>query len=178
MAGSNSRSKSSDTTATIVLFLSSCVLVTLSINAILYSVIGGHENDWNEFLEHTQNIPPTTRLEFTLRENDIVPHTLVEDTSSPLAGLSCQAWGGPSDELAAEMVYWRDIPSDAKFTSPFYNPDTTEKFLFFDADSAGFNNKRISFESFVIMAHSMGRTLVMPPKGFWWGFQQDRKSVV
>jgi hypothetical protein len=29
-----------------------------------------------------------------------------------LAGLSCNAYGGPSDEHAKEMVYWQDIPSD------------------------------------------------------------------
>lgn len=183
MAGSNSSSKASNTTARIVLFLSGCVIVTLCINVVLYSVIGGHENenenDWQAFFfwQHTKIFRPTTRAEFTLRENDSVPHTLVEETSSSLAGLSCQAWGGPSDELAADMVYWRNIPSDAHYTSPFYNPNTLEKFLFFDADSAGFNNKRISFENFVLLAHSMGRTLVMPPKGFWWGFQQDHGKV-
>ena len=29
-----------------------------------------------------------------------------------LAGLSCEAYGGPSDKEAKEMVYWEDIPSD------------------------------------------------------------------
>jgi hypothetical protein len=29
-----------------------------------------------------------------------------------LAGLSCERYGGPSDEIAKEMVYWEDIPSD------------------------------------------------------------------
>jgi hypothetical protein len=29
-----------------------------------------------------------------------------------LEGLSCQAYGGPSDEVAKEMVYWEHIPSD------------------------------------------------------------------
>jgi hypothetical protein len=29
-----------------------------------------------------------------------------------VAGLSCKAYGGPSDEAAAEMVYWSDIPQD------------------------------------------------------------------
>jgi hypothetical protein len=36
-----------------------------------------------------------------------------------VAGLSCKAYGGPSDEDAAEMVYWQDIPVDASFVSPF-----------------------------------------------------------
>ena len=29
-----------------------------------------------------------------------------------LAGLSCDAYGGPTDDKAQEMVYWQDIPSD------------------------------------------------------------------
>jgi hypothetical protein len=32
--------------------------------------------------------------------------------STKLEGLSCQAYGGPSDEVAKEMVYWEHIPSD------------------------------------------------------------------
>jgi hypothetical protein len=36
-----------------------------------------------------------------------------------VAGLSCKAYGGPSDGHAAEMVYWQDIPVDASFVSPF-----------------------------------------------------------
>ncbi len=35
-----------------------------------------------------------------------------------LAGLSCADHGGPSNDHAAEMVYWSDIPSDADFKSP------------------------------------------------------------
>lgn len=30
----------------------------------------------------------------------------------PLAGLSCERFGGPPEEIAKEMVYWEDIPSD------------------------------------------------------------------
>lgn len=29
-----------------------------------------------------------------------------------LAGLSCDAYGGPTNDKAQEMVYWQDIPSD------------------------------------------------------------------
>ena len=37
---------------------------------------------------------------------------------SKIASLSCEAYGGPPDEFAEEMVYWSDIPSDAKYISP------------------------------------------------------------
>lgn len=37
-----------------------------------------------------------------------------------LGGLKCESHGGADDEIAVkEMVYWSDIPSDAKFVSPF-----------------------------------------------------------
>jgi hypothetical protein len=36
-----------------------------------------------------------------------------------LGTLTCDKYGGPSLEKAREMVYWQDIPSDAKYVSPF-----------------------------------------------------------
>ena len=41
-----------------------------------------------------------------------------------VAGLSCKDYGGPSDEDAAEMVFWRDIPEDAGFVSPYKRNET------------------------------------------------------
>lgn len=39
---------------------------------------------------------------------------------SSLAGLNCDAFGGPSPEKAQKMVYWSDIPSDSHYVSPFH----------------------------------------------------------
>lgn len=62
------------------------------------------------------------------------------------------------------MVYWSDIPSDSKFVSPFKpNKIETIKYMTFEADGGGWNNIRMSMETFVAMAHAMGRTLVFPP---------------
>mmetsp|Transcript_2927 Transcript_2927/g.6397 ORF Transcript_2927/g.6397 Transcript_2927/m.6397 type:complete len:615 (+) Transcript_2927:85-1929(+) len=107
----------------------------------------------------------------------------------PFAGsLDCSAHGGPSNELAAEMVYWSDIPSDKAFKSPFYpknddvnnnNAETTnKKYLTFEWDFAGFNNMRMSFETIVLLAHSMGRTLVLPPsnKVQWLNWLNDENK--
>ena len=54
------------------------------------------------------------------------------------------------------IVYWRDIPMDAAYTSPYYNPQAQEalstsfweaKYLTFEMDNAGFNNMRLGLEN-------------------------------
>jgi len=85
------------------------------------------------------------------------------DDVHKVAGLSCAQYGGPSDEIAAEMVYWKDIPEDASYVSPFREAGPATKYLTFEPDEGGFNNIRMSMETAVAMAHAMGRTLVMPP---------------
>jgi hypothetical protein len=47
-----------------------------------------------------------------------------------VAGLNCEPYGGPHGEAAEEMVYWRDIPSDAIYQSPLKAPE--EQFLTFE----------------------------------------------
>jgi hypothetical protein len=78
-----------------------------------------------------------------------------------LAGLSCSRHGGPSDDVAAEMIYWEDIPTDAKFISPFHTPNQT-KYITFELENSGFNNNRMNLENVLVMAAAMGRTLVLP----------------
>lgn len=82
--------------------------------------------------------------------------------------------GGPNTEAEyAEIVYWRNIPSDSSFQSSYYNKQAQEassgsfwkaKYLTFEMDDAGWNNMRLGLENVILMAHSMGRTLVLPPK--------------
>ena len=96
-----------------------------------------------------------------------------------LAGLNCDDHGGPTNELAAEMVYWRDIPSDAAFKSPFGNnvnvgKGRRRKYLTFEPDGGGFNNARMSMETIILMSHAMGRTLVMPPSQGIYLLRKDR----
>jgi GDP-fucose protein O-fucosyltransferase len=82
-----------------------------------------------------------------------------------VSGLNCEAYGGPLDERATnEMVYWRDIPRDAHYVSPFFNPQHGPKYLTFEPDEGGFNNIRMAFEDAVVMAVATGRILVLPPK--------------
>eukprot|EP00956_Cyclotella_meneghiniana_P004352 scaffold5312_cov71-Cyclotella_meneghiniana.AAC.6 len=91
-----------------------------------------------------------------------------------LAGLTCADHGGPTDEIAQEMVYWEDIPSDSKFKSPIGTNDTVKKYLTFEPDGGGFNNIRMALETIVVMAHAMGRTLVMPPSQNHYLLRKDR----
>lgn len=89
-------------------------------------------------------------------------------------GLKCDKYdGGPSQEIAEEMVYWRDgIPSDAPaphvVVSPLFASNIGQrpkkKYLTFEPDFAGFNNVRMILETAVGLAFAMGRTLVLPPE--------------
>ena len=96
--------------------------------------------------------------------NKVIKHNPFDEVSHEIAGLSCAAYGGPSDEIATkEMVYWEDIPSDSNYISPFYDP-ATERYLTFEPDGGGWNNIRMAMETVIVMAHAMGRTLVLPPE--------------
>ena len=81
----------------------------------------------------------------------------------------CSSHGGPySAEEYSELIYWRNIQLDDSFTSPFYDSSNASfhraKYLTFEMDWGGWNNMRIQVENIMVLAHSMGRTLVMPPK--------------
>mmetsp|Transcript_49195 Transcript_49195/g.96191 ORF Transcript_49195/g.96191 Transcript_49195/m.96191 type:complete len:632 (+) Transcript_49195:77-1972(+) len=85
-----------------------------------------------------------------------------KDETHNIAGLNCAPFGGPSSPAAIDdMVYWNDIPSDSRRRSPFYDE---EKFLTFEPDKGGWNNIRMAMETVLVMAHGMGRTLVLPPE--------------
>mmetsp|Transcript_9258 Transcript_9258/g.20460 ORF Transcript_9258/g.20460 Transcript_9258/m.20460 type:complete len:210 (-) Transcript_9258:1868-2497(-) len=79
-----------------------------------------------------------------------------------IADLNCELYGGPSSSKSIDdMVYWSDIPSDSNVVSPFYDE---EKFLTFEPDRGGWNNIRMAMETILVMAHAMGRTVVLPPE--------------
>jgi hypothetical protein len=47
--------------------------------------------------------------------------------------LECAAYGGPTPEIAQEMVYWQDIPSDTRYVSPFRgSADDDPKYMTFE----------------------------------------------
>jgi hypothetical protein len=82
-----------------------------------------------------------------LKHHGMVESILVHDnhehgSSSLLPGLNCGKWGGPSEEQAQEMVYWKDIPSDAQYVSHFHDFNGPTQYMSFEIDLAGFNNVR------------------------------------
>ena len=83
----------------------------------------------------------------------------------PVAGLDCSEHDGPAEaDFAKEMVYWRDIPTDNSWTSPFKKTDPSDRqYLTFEPDGGGWNNIRMSMETVLTMALAMGRVLVLPP---------------
>ncbi len=104
-------------------------------------------------------------------------NTKADNDSTPppkIAGLNCDRFGGPSEEIAAEMVYWRDIPKDAAFASPFKKPNGQKQYLTFEPDEGGFNNIRMSMETATALAHAMGRILVLPPEQNMYLLGQDK----
>ena len=85
--------------------------------------------------------------------------------NSKLAGLNCEAHGGPPNEIAQQMVYWEDIDSDNTYVSPFMPPSTDRRqYMTFESDHGGWNNIRMAMETCFAMAVAMGRTLVLPPE--------------
>lgn len=125
---------------------------------------------------------PTKQL---LNQVETAPHTI--------SGLHCLLYGGPSHMACQDLVYWKDIPSDSEYTSPFYyskeqhrgvniiddditanqrpylrgneiNRDSSNKYLIFEPDNTSWSNHRIAFETVLALSAAMGRTLVLPPR--------------
>ncbi|KAL3937356.1 MAG: hypothetical protein SGBAC_007523 [Bacillariaceae sp.] len=86
----------------------------------------------------------------------------LDDGLHNVAGLDCSAHGGPSNDLAEEMVYWKNLPNDESYVSPFQDPDQ-RRYLTFEPDGGGWNNIRMSMETVLAMAIATGRVLVLPP---------------
>jgi hypothetical protein len=86
-----------------------------------------------------------------------------------VSGLDCTKYGGPSHDVAAEMIYWRDIPTDAVFASPFAKlsgEGNAKKYLTFEPDEGGWNNIRMSMASCCCCCCSIASAV----GGWFWRF--------
>ena len=113
------------------------------------------KNEQSKDIESTKKdfesvLTAITKNNFPNKTMDVVSN---QDSSHPIAGLSCSDHGGPSDGLAEEMIFWSDIESDSKYRSPFYDP---EKYVTFEPDHGGWNNIRMAMETVLVLAHAMG----------------------
>lgn len=111
---------------------------------------------------------PTQTLRETLpdkQDSGKQESTTTSSTSThhDLSKLSCEQYGGPSndDSVLSEMIYWSDIEADSGYKSPFYDEN---KYLTFEPDHGGWNNIRMAMETVLVLAHATGRTLVLPPQ--------------
>jgi len=106
-----------------------------------------------------------------------VTPTTTTTTQHRVAGLSCAKYGGPDDVTAAEMIYWRDIPSDASWVSPLAAPSSLGvQYLTFEPDEGGWNNIRMALETAVVLALATGRTLVLPPQQTFYLLNQKHEE--
>jgi hypothetical protein len=84
------------------------------------------------------------------------------DNGHKISSLNCDAYGGPSQDVAQEMVYWEDIPQDAQYISPFHikkrghgSTMSMSQFLTFEPDEGGWNNIRMAMGTLFTIRHSI-----------------------
>ena len=66
----------------------------------------------------------------------------------------------------SEIIYWKIVPGDAQYESPItpHHANHHDRYLSFEYDQGGWNNVRMSLECLIVVAHAMGRTLIIPPQ--------------
>lgn len=98
------------------------------------------------------SIAKTTTADTTpANNNELEPMLDSNPHSHRVAGLHCEKWGGPSVEIAQEMVYWEDIPSDAEWISPFHRKGNgPTQYMTFEPDQGGWNNIRMAMETVLV----------------------------
>ena len=69
-------------------------------------------------------------------------------------------------QVDSEIIYWKIVPGDAHYESPItpHHANHHDRYLSFEYDQGGWNNVRMSLECLIVVAHAMGRTLVIPPQ--------------
>ena len=89
----------------------------------------------------------TNKEDIPIREKsstDEGESTIDKKDQHEISGLTCDAYGGPSDEIASQMVYWSDIPSDSNHVSPFQKKDgkTGVQYMTFEVREIDLNSEK------------------------------------
>ena len=106
--------------------------------------------------EHIQkeNHEQAVKVPLLMKQED------ADSDASDFAHLSCTEFGGPDDEFAQEMVYWKDIPSDSHYVSPFHVKKGQQKrYMTFEPDGGGWNNIRMAMETVLGLGKSFAFAL-------------------
>ena len=135
---------------TYILFVVTCLFVTMTGNFLHHRLADPHnvhkhamrQFEMNHLGGHAKAEEQKKKKQSALKLQSAVLDT-GEKTPPPvhdLAGLSCsEDHGGPSDEIAKEMIYWSDIPSDDAFVSPIGANSKKRKYLTFEPDGKSIN---------------------------------------
>jgi len=90
------------------------------------------------------------------------------DMDVDVGGMSCRAVFPLKCDMYSYVRYWnrRFYPEDC-YISPLRPVNASwaqQKYLVFEPDVGGWNNKRMALETTILLAHATGRTLVIPPR--------------
>lgn len=81
--------------------------------------------------------------------------------------------------IDSEVIYWKQVPGDDVLESPItpHHGEHHRKFLTFEYDAGGWNNIRMGLECLIVVAHAMGRTLVVPPQEHLYLIRENHKDA-
>lgn len=152
----------------VILFLFACLSLLLNSRVTHVAVQDAStlesylENSVQSLVKPLKEFPKDVRLPDGVEDPEDTPEQLDgNDELEPMldsnphahrvAGLHCEKWGGPSVEIAQEMVYWEDIPSDAEWISPFHRKGNgPTQYMTFEPDQGGWNNIRMAMETVLV----------------------------
>lgn len=105
--------------------------------------------------------------------DDKKPSAGAADERGVLGKLQCNG-----KSVASEVIYWRQVPGDAEYESPVtpHHDEHHDKYLTFAYDGGGWNNVRMGVECLIVIAHAMGRTLVIPPQEHLYLLDREHKD--
>ncbi len=135
---------------TYLLFVLTCLFVTMTGNFLHHRLadphnihkhsmrqfemthLGGHLKSLDE--EKKKAAASKLKLQAAVAKDGEEKSLPLQPPVHDLAGLSCSDHGGPSNDVANEMIYWSDIPSDNKFVSPIGANSKRRRYLTFEPD--------------------------------------------